>query len=209
MKTATLPKKSQWRLWFARPMLVIDQPCIPFSHYYAMSLCAMCFIRSDKSYDDTLSRYSETLKHEAVHAKQFIFVTLATLLVLIVLAACNVLSWWWLLASSLMYYIAYCLCYVYLRVFKGMSHDKAYHAIPMELQAYYHDGAHICHKWWCKWIHKMFDYSSKPKPEPEPEPEPKPEPKPEPEPEPMSGIGHDVIDDPTTTEDDDKSFTVR
>ena len=106
-------------------MKIIQNKFIPFKGYSAMMLFGFLFTRDKSRVTDT------TVRHECIHFRQMIEISVAALLLLVALCLLW-LSWWWLLLSLTAYYIIYGAEWLVRLFMKG----NAYRNISFEREAY-------------------------------------------------------------------------
>ena len=107
-------------------MKIIRNNIIPFKGFKAINLFGALFVRKSAQIDDVL------IRHEEIHTKQIIEITLISLLVTLPFLF---KLWWIILLSPLIYYIWYSIEWL-IHFIRLKDTNKAYHRISFEEEAY-------------------------------------------------------------------------
>lgn len=131
-------------------LLVVRNKIIPFKGFKAITVLKWLFVRMKTVLTDTL------LRHESIHMKQQIELTIVGALLALVLFVLGC-GWWSLLALPLFFWW-YGLEYVIRIPLCDWNTDKAYKSIVFEQEAYGHqdDVGYLEQRKWFAWIKYYF-----------------------------------------------------
>lgn len=126
-------------------MITIKNRFIPFGSYTTINLFGILFTKKDLNH--------KVYNHEAIHSAQMIECTIISIAIILSAILAFKISFWWLFASVLLYYILYCLEYIFIRLFHSEQSD-AYHDVSFEEEAYNNDDdlSYLKHRKPFSWI---------------------------------------------------------